>query len=60
MKMERDILDIIVDKEFVNLTVIEKQELEQFCTTKAEFDNVYNDQLVSIFRSTTGLETKLF
>ena len=40
MKMERDILDIIVDKEFVNLTVIEKQELEQFCTTKAEFDEL--------------------
>ena len=27
--------------------------------TKHEFDDIYNDQLVSVFESTTGLYTKL-
>ena len=40
MKMERDILDIIVDKEFHDLTTLEKQELKEFCSTKAEFEEL--------------------
>ncbi len=38
--MERDVMDIIRDKEFIELTVAERAELGEMCSSEEEFDQV--------------------
>ena len=50
MKMEKDIVDIIAEKEFIQLTENEKLELQEFCKTEEEYN-----QLKSVFASVNAL-----
>lgn len=38
--MERDVMDIIKDKEFIELTAAERAELGELCSSEEEFDQV--------------------
>ena len=48
--MERDIIDIITEKEFTQLTASERTELQEFCKTEEEYN-----QLKSVFANVSAL-----
>ncbi len=48
--MERDIIDIITEKEFIQLTASEKTEMQEFCKTEEEFN-----QMKAVFASINSL-----
>ncbi|HIP31304.1 MAG TPA: hypothetical protein EYG86_00935 [Crocinitomicaceae bacterium] len=51
--MERDIIDIITEKKFIQLTASEKTEMQEFCKTEEEFN-----QLKSVFASVNAMPIK--
>jgi len=40
--MEKDIVDIVTEKEFIQLTPVEKADLQEFCRTEEEFYQLKN------------------
>lgn len=48
--MKKDIVDIVMEKEFIELTQIERAELNEFCATEEEYN-----QLKSVFTNVKGM-----
>ena len=48
--MKRDIVDIVMEKEFIELTQNERVELKEFCTSEEEYN-----QLKNVFTSVEGM-----
>ncbi|MBL1279289.1 MAG: hypothetical protein COA33_003415 [Fluviicola sp.] len=48
--MEKDIIDIVTEKEFIQLTASEKSELHEFCKTEEEYN-----QLKAVFASVSAM-----
>ena len=51
--MERDIVDIVKDKEFNQLSAAEREELQDFCSSEEEFR-----QLKSVFAAVDGMSSE--
>lgn len=49
--MKKDIVDIVTEKEFIELTAAEREELKDFCTTEEEYN-----QLKGVFLGVEGIQ----